>query len=91
MLHHPVTNTIVRDNVSNITGNSSPYRWVDGVAGLDARGNTALGRRSAFCPAPDVPHGPFVMVDAVAVQDPNGPPVPKPTFTIPRLGALPPC
>jgi hypothetical protein len=91
VLHHPVTNTIVRDNVSNITGNTSPYRWVDGVAGLDARGNTALGRRSGFCPAPDVPHGPFVMVDAVAVQDPNAPPVPKPVFTIPRLGALGPC
>jgi hypothetical protein len=31
------------------------------------------------------------MVDAVVIQDPNGPPVPKPDFEIPRLGALPPC
>ena len=91
VLGHPVTNTVVKDNVSTIVGNTSPYRWVDGVSGLDARRNTALGGPSAFCRAPDVPHGPFVMVDAVAIQDPNGPPVPKPSFVVPRLGALPPC
>jgi hypothetical protein len=91
VLAHPVTSTIVRDNVSTIVGNASPYRWVDGVSALDARRNTALGVASAFCPAPDVPRGPFVMVDAVAIQDPNGPPVPKPDFEIPRLGALAPC
>ena len=31
------------------------------------------------------------MTWAIAVQDPNGPPVPKPDFEVPRLGALPPC
>jgi hypothetical protein len=82
---------VVKDNVSTIVGNTSPYRWVDGVSSLDARRNAALGHPSAFCQAPDIPHGPFVMVDAVAIQDPNGPPVPKPDFAIPRLGAFPPC
>jgi hypothetical protein len=91
VLHHPVTDTVVRGNGSLIRGNPSPYRWVDGVAALDARANTALGAPSAFCPAPDVPRGPFVMVYAVALQPPNGPPVPRPTFTVPRLGALAPC
>jgi hypothetical protein len=91
VLGHPVTDTIVKDNVSAIVGNPSPYRWVDGVSNLDARRNTALDAPSAFCQAPDVPRGPFVMVYALAVQDPNGPPVPKPDFAIPRLGALPPC
>jgi hypothetical protein len=91
VLGHPVTGTVVKDNVSTIVGNPSPYRWVDGVSGLTARRNTALGHPSAFCSAPDVPRGPFVMVDAVAIQDPDGPPVPKPDFDIPRLGALPPC
>jgi hypothetical protein len=90
-LAHPVTDTIVKGNVSTVVGNASPYRWVDGVDALDARRNTALGALSAFCPAPDVPHGPFVMVSALAVQDPNGPPVPKPDFAIPRLGPLAPC
>lgn len=90
-LGHAVTDTVVRDNVAVIAGNASPYRWVDGVRRLDARGNTALGRSSAFCQAPDVPRGPFVMVYAVAVQGPNGPPVPKPNYTIPRLGGLSPC
>jgi hypothetical protein len=90
-LGHPVTDTIVKNNVSTILGNTSPYRWVDGVDGLDARRNTALGAASTFCPAPDVPRGPFVMVYAVAVQDPNGPPAPKPAYDVPRLGALPAC
>jgi hypothetical protein len=31
------------------------------------------------------------MVWALAVQDPAGPPVPKPEFAIPRLGPLAPC
>jgi hypothetical protein len=90
-LGHPVTDTIVKDNVSTIVGNPSPYRWVDGVAGLDARRNLALGDSAAFCSAPELPRGPFVMVYALAVQDPSGPPVPKPEYETPRLGALPPC
>lgn len=90
-LAHPVTDTVVHDNVSTIVGNRSPYRWVDGVQGLVARRNTALGVPSAFCSAPDLPRGPFVMVYALAVQDPNGPPVPKPDYAVPRLGALPAC
>ena len=31
------------------------------------------------------------MAFALAIQDPNGPPVPKPDYTVPRLGALPAC
>jgi len=91
VLAHPVTDTIVKGNVATIAGNPSPYRWVDGVDALDAARNTALGAPSGFCQAPDVPHGPFVMVYALAVQDPSGPPVPKPDFAIPRLGPLAPC
>lgn len=91
VLHHPVTNTVVRDNRSTIAGNQSPYRWVDGVEGLDARRNRALGRRARFCAAPDIPRRTFIFVDALAVQDPNGPPAPKPEYTVPVLGAIPPC
>jgi hypothetical protein len=86
-----VTDTVVRGNVSGIVGNASPFRWVDGLGTLDARRNTALGVPSGFCEAPSVPRGPFVMVYALAVQDPGAPPVPKPDFEVPRLGPLPAC
>jgi hypothetical protein len=91
VLDHPVTNTIVRGNVSTIVGNPSPYRWVDGTANLLAWDNTAVSGPSGFCAAPDLPRGPFVMTYAIAVQDPNGPPAPRPDFEIPRLAAQPPC
>jgi len=90
-LGHPVTNTVVRGNVSKIVGNASPFRWVDGTVELLASKNRALGVSSGFCPAPDLPRGPFVMTYVVAVQDPSGPPVPKPDFEIPRLGPQPSC
>ena len=91
VLAHPVTNTIVRENRSSIVGNASPYRWVDGVSALDAGRNRALGRRSRICEAPDLPRRSLIFVDALAVQDPNGPPVPRPDYTVAKLGALPPC
>lgn len=90
-LGRPVTDTVVRGNRSTIVGNSNPYRWVDGVVGLDAGRNRALGRRSRVCEAPDLPRRSLIFVDALAVQDPNGPPVPKPEYTVPKLGALGPC
>ena len=91
VLGRPVMNTVVRGNRSSIAGNTSPYRWVDGVVGLDAGRNRALGRRSRICQAPDLPRRSLIFVDALAVQDPNGPPAPKPDYTVPKLGALPPC
>lgn len=91
VLAHPVTHTIVRDNESTIVGNRSPYRWVTAAADLVAVDNRALGSPSGFCSAPEPPRGPFVMTYAVALQPPDAPPVPKPDFVIPRLGALPAC
>ncbi len=90
-LGHPVTHTIVERNRSTIVGNPSPYRWVDGISGLTDLHNRALDRRSRFCRAPTVPRNPLIFVYAFAVQDPNGPPVPKPDFSVPTLGALAPC
>lgn len=91
VLGHPVTNTTVRGNRSRIVGNASPYRWVTATVGLLAWRNRALGADTAFCEAPEPPRGPFVMTYAIAVQPANAPPVPKPDFEIPRLGALPAC
>jgi parallel beta-helix repeat protein len=91
VLHHPVTNTLVRGNRSLIVGNTSPYRWVTEVDGLVAYRNRASGAEAGFCEAPEPPRGPFVMTYAIAVQPAGAPPVPKPDFEIPRLGALPAC
>ncbi|HEY1741275.1 MAG TPA: right-handed parallel beta-helix repeat-containing protein [Acidimicrobiia bacterium] len=87
----PVNHTIVRSNVATIVNNPSPYRWVDGVADLRAGNNTANGRQRSFCPAPDVPRGPFVMVYAFAPQNPDDPPQPPPAYSVPSLGVLPLC
>ena len=90
-LGHPVTDTVVRGNRSKIVGNPSPYRWVTATEGLLAWRNRALGTETGFCEAPEPPRGPFVMTYAIAVQPQGVPPVPKPDFEIPRLGALPAC
>jgi hypothetical protein len=91
VLGRPVTGTVVTPNRATITGNASPYRWVDGVTDFTDARNTAFGRASRFCLAPDVPRGPFVMVYEVAAHDPSQPPVPPPPYTVPTLGALPAC
>ena len=90
-LGEPVSHTVVRQNLSMIAGNPSPYRWVDGVSDLRDFKNVALGNVSSFCKAPDFPRGAFVMVYAFAIQDPSQPPVPPPAYTVPSLGVLPAC
>ncbi len=90
-LGRPVTNVRVRGNHSEIVGNTSPYRWVDGVLVFRTVDNTALGRASRFCAAPDIPRGPFVMTYAFAPQDPTQPPVDPPPYNTPTLGVLPAC
>jgi parallel beta-helix repeat protein len=90
-LDEPVAHAVVGHNDATIVGNPSPYRWVDGVAALRDYGNVALGAPSRLCAAPDIPRGPFVMVYAIALQDPTQPPVPPPAYTVPSLGVLPAC
>jgi hypothetical protein len=90
-LGRPVTDTLVARNESSIVGNSSPYRWVGGVSGLRDRRNVALGAATAMCEASSVPRGPFVMVYAIASQDPSQPPKPPPAYEVPSLGVLPAC
>lgn len=90
-LGRPVTATTVVANRAEITANPSPYRWVDGLGTLWEDANLALGAPSRFCEAPTIARGPFVMVDAFALEDPAGPPVDPPPFERPRLGVLPPC
>jgi parallel beta-helix repeat protein len=87
----PVRDTVVRDNVSQIVGNDDPFRWVYGHTGTVAAGNTALGHAAPLCRGMPPPHNPFIFVHHAVVENPNGPPTPKPDFVVPVLGALPPC
>ncbi len=92
VLGQPVTRTTLRDNVSTIPGNADPYRWVHGLGTLVEEGNTALGRPAAICQGQEPPRGPFVMVIAVRLANPDGSmPPPPPDITLPALGVLPPC
>jgi hypothetical protein len=91
VLGRPVTHTRLDGNDSEIVGNPSPYRWVEGVRDLVAVHNRADGAAAGICGAPSIPRGPFVMVYAVALQDPTLPPVPPPPYTVPSLGVLAPC
>ena len=90
-LDHPVRDAIVAGNESVIVDNPDPYRWVHGTENLAFAVNRVRGRNVGICEAPTVPYNALIFVHAVAVQDPNGPPVPKPDYEVPTLGALEPC
>ena len=49
VLDHPVRDTTVRNNVSNIVGNAHPYRWVHGQESTVTAGNRALGQPVPIC------------------------------------------
>ena len=87
----PVRGTVLQGNSSTIVGNASPYRWVHGQVDTTVEANTALDRVVGICEVPELPHNPMVMVIALAVEDPNGPPTPPPDLTVPTLGAQASC
>lgn len=91
VLHRPVSDTVIVGNRSTIAGNPNPYRWVHGMVRTTFLDNRALGRPTAMCEAPALPHLPFIFVVALALEEPGSPVTPTPDLTIPTLGALPPC
>lgn len=92
VLGRPVTGTVINDNVSEIPGNTDPYRSIAGSTGTLESGNTALGVPAMVCPGVDPPRQSIIFVLAVAQAGPNGePPATTPDLTVPLLGALPPC
>jgi parallel beta-helix repeat protein len=91
ILDHPVRNTTVRNNVSNIVGNTHPYRWVHGQESTVSSGNRALGQPVPICEGEALPVNIMIFVLHAVIEDPNGPPTPKPDFPVPTLGSLPPC
>jgi hypothetical protein len=92
VLDHPVTGTVLRDNVADIPGNHFPYRWVQGQADTLASGNLALGEEAPLCEGVAPPRQSILFVIAFGLAGPGGtPPATTPDLTVPTLGALPPC
>ena len=88
----PVSGTKLEGNVSNIVGNTHPYRWVHGELDTVAAGNLALGEPVDLCQGQPLPRQPLIFVIAATLAGPGGtaPPV-TPELTVPVLGALDPC
>jgi parallel beta-helix repeat protein len=92
VLGRPVAGTELVGNVSTITGNAQPFRWVTAHDGTTEDGNLANGAPAALCEGVEPPRSPFVFVIAVAPAGPDGgPPSTTPDLTFPVLGELPPC
>ena len=92
VLNEPVTGTVLRNNSSDIVGNTDPYRWIDGTTGTVDENNTALGAPTAVCPGVEPWRSPFIFVVALAAPGPGGgPPATTPDTSVPTIGALPPC
>jgi parallel beta-helix repeat protein len=92
LLQRPVAGTVLTGNRSTITGNPSPYRWVDGEQDSRVFANVANGRFVGWCRSQDLPRGPFVMALAIALE-PAGSPVtpPPPGLKPPTVGPQPAC
>ncbi len=91
VLQRPVSGTVLAGNRATITGNASPYRWVDGETGSTVVGNTANGTAVGWCRSNDLPRGPFVFVIAVAYEPVGSPVTPTPDLTFPTVGPQSPC
>ncbi len=92
VLGHPVTGTVLRNNVSTIVGNRYPYRRIHDPIDTTEENNTALGRPAPVCDGEAVPRQQFIFTIAVALAGPGGtPPATTPDLTVPTLGALPDC
>jgi parallel beta-helix repeat protein len=91
VLHRPVTGTVLTGNRAAISGNASPYRWVDGETGSTVAANSANGRPVGWCKSADLPRGPFIFVIAFAYEPVGSPVTPTPDLTFPTVGAQPPC
>ena len=79
VLHRPVAGTVLAGNRASITGNASPYRWVDGETGSTVTANTANGAPVGWCRSADLPRSPVVFVVALAFEPPGSPVTPTPT------------
>lgn len=92
VLARPVTDTILRANVSSIVANPFPYREIHDPVGTVVADNEALGAPTGVCAGAPLPRQQFIFAIAVAVAGPGGtPPATTPDLTVPTLGALEDC
>lgn len=91
VLGRPVAGTRLIDNVSDIVGNASPYRWVHGESASEVEGNTAAGVTVGICEGVPIPANVFLMVIAFAPEPTDGSIPPTPDLTPHDIGALPAC
>ena len=91
VLAQPVRDTSIIGNRAEISGNPSPYRWVDGETGTVFTRNVADDVPVGWCSGADLPRGPFVFVIAVAFEPPGSPVTPPPDLTVPVVGPPPAC
>ncbi len=91
VLHRPVNGTVLLGNRAVITGNTSPYRWVDGETGSTVAANLANGAPVGWCKSADLPRGPFVFDIAFAYEPVGSPVTPPPDLTFPTVGPQTPC
>jgi parallel beta-helix repeat protein len=88
----PVADTVVTGNVSTITDNRHPYRWIHGHTGTVEAGNLALGAPVSLCEGEPVPRQAIIFVIALAAAGPGGtPPETTPDLSVPILGVPPDC
>ena len=91
-LDEPVSGLQLVDNVSTITDNPSPYRWVEGETGSTVVRNTALGEEVGWCEGESLPRGPYVMTIEIAYEPEGSPVTPTPDpLAIPTVGEQPAC
>ncbi len=91
VLAQPVRDTSIIGNRAAISGNPSPYRWVDGETGTVFTRNVADDVPVGWCSGADLPRGSFVFVIAVAFEPPGSPVTPPPDLTVPVVGPQPAC
>lgn len=92
VLGEPVSGTELVGNSAAITGNQSPYRWVEGEVGTTFADNSADGKEADFCQSASIPRGPYVMTIAFAYEPAGSPVTPTPDpLGIPLLGPQDPC
>jgi hypothetical protein len=82
---------VLTENRAAITGNASPYRWVDGESDSTVAANTANGAPVGWCRSEDLPRGPFIFAIAIALEPVGSPVTPTPDLTFPTVGPQTPC
>lgn len=81
----PVVGTTIENNISEISGNINPYRWIWGQRNSAFSGNSSLGNPVNWCEGAQPPMDPFLFVTEIVLDDPVNTPTPSPREVLPPL------